>query len=351
VEGIWVGAYRLLRRSAEGGMGAVFIACLLLVSAALPVSAQPAVSRAEELYDSGRALVAAGKLVEACAAFEQSQQLAPAVTTLIALATCRDRLGELATAWELYLEAERRTRSVDDPVTAQLHTLAIERAAKLERRVPRLAIRVPDKHRSARLEILRDETLVPATLWNRQLPLNGGTYTITARAPGMNDWSTRVTLANESDSKTVEIPELSPQQTTPAPAPPVAERRSQEPEPAEPEPAAPPAPRGRALPIAVGAGAVALLGGALGFSLWSSSTYDQAKAEVTDQARRDSLYDSSNRQYYVAQGLAIAGAGCAGVAVWLYLRQRGAQAETSSARASHIRLTPVASGIGLIGQF
>jgi len=32
---------------------------------------------------------------------------------------------------------------------------------------------------------------------------------------------------------------------------------------------------------------------------------------MTDQARRDSLYDSANRKRHAAEGLAVAGAGCA----------------------------------------
>ena len=93
-----------------------------------------------------------------------------------------------------------------------------------------------------------------------------------------------------------------------------------------------------------------LLGGALGVSLWGDSTYDAAKAEMTDQARRDSLYDSANRKRYAAQEFAVAGVGCAGVAVWLYLRQRGARAE-ATARTARLMLAPTTSGIGVAGQF
>src|SRR5687768_6022413 len=89
-------------------------------------------------------------------------------------------------------------------------------------------------------------------------------------------------------------------------------------------------PRRGFVPLGVGVGAVALLGGALGFSLWGDSTYDDAKAELT-KARRDSLYDSANRMRYAAQGLTVAGIGCAGVAIWLYLRQRNTWAEPTVA--------------------
>jgi hypothetical protein len=308
-----------------------------------PASAQPAGSKADELYNNGRTLVAANKLVEACAAFEQSQKLEPAVATLIALATCREKLNQLATAWELFLEAERQTRLASDDKTSQLQKIALDRAARLEPRVPKLTISVPAESKIDRLEILRDKDIISAEKWNRALPIDGGTYTITARAPGVKDWSMRVTLAYESDSKTVDIPDLRNIKQSLDEHPRQASKSS--------ERSDAPTQRGSALPIAVGAGTVVLLGSALGFSLWGDSTYDDAKAEMTDQAKRSSLYDSANLKRYVAQGLAVAGVGCAGAAVWLYVRQRGRRTETASAHAGHLMVTPTASGIGIAGQF
>ena len=200
---------------------------------------------------------------------------------------------------------------------------------------------MPDASRIDRLEILRDQEPIPAASWNRALPIDGGSYAITARALGRNDWSTRVTIGSTLESKTVDIPVLErlPQTLSEHPKPPESSHATMR--------------RGSLAPIAVGAGAVALLGGALGFSLWGDSTYDKAKAEMMDQARRDSLYDSANHKRYAAEGLAVAGVGCTGVAVWLYLRHRGAPAETTSARAGRPMLAPAASaeGIGVVGRF
>jgi hypothetical protein len=102
------------------------------------------------------------------------------------------------------------------------------------------------------------------------------------------------------------------------------------------------------IPIALGGGGLALVGGAIGFELWGSSTYDDAKAEMTDQARRDSLYNSANTKHYVAQGMAVAGVGCAGVAVWLYLRKHGEQT-TQTARTHELVVSP--TGIAIVGAF
>lgn len=185
---------------------AIIVASLFI--AVMPASSQPAERQAEDLYDKGRALVAAGKTAEACAAFEQSQRIAPAVTTLIALGTCRERLGQLATAWKLFVEAERESRSASDDTIVQLHAIALDRAAKLEPRVPKLTIDVPVASKIDGLQILRDKDNLSEGDWNRALPIDGGTYTIIARAPGADEWSTSVTLASEGDVKTIDVPKL-----------------------------------------------------------------------------------------------------------------------------------------------
>jgi hypothetical protein len=176
-----------------------------------------------------------------------------------------------------------------------------------------------------------------------------------------------VTLASESDTKTVDIPDLrnlkknleeparTPVVNEPVtglpttlvvPAPP-----ADGPPPKPPEPADTTRARGSFVPIAVGAGAVFLIGGALGLELSARSTYDSAKAEMRDQARRDSLYDSANHKRYAAEAFTVAGVACAGVAVWLYIRQRSSRAEVTSARTERLMLTPTASGIGIVGRF
>jgi hypothetical protein len=78
-------------------------------------------------------------------------------------------------------------------------------------------------------------------------------------------------------------------------------------------------PRSRVVPLALGAGAMAAVGGAIGFELWGDSIYDRAKREP-DPTTQDSLWHSANRRRYLAEGLGLAGVGCASVAAWWYLR-------------------------------
>jgi hypothetical protein len=315
--------------------------------------AQPAGAQAEVLFRQGRALLAAGMVKEACSAFEESQKLEPAVTTLLNLAGCREKLGQLATAWGLFLDAARQTRSAGDVAGQKLHDLAQARAQKLEPRVSRLTINVPQKSQVDGLEITRDKERVDAGLWNRALPSDGGVYTVTARAPGANPWSTQVTVAAESDTRTVDIPDL---RTLPRDL--VAPAAAATPPPAPPRPSPvvaaidhPRAPshRSRQIPLVLGAGALALIGGGVGFELWAEAKYDAAKSEMRSQPRRDSLYSSANTKRYVAEALATSGVAVAGAAVWMYLRDGNRPPDAATGTSLHV--VPTAAGLAVSGRF
>src|SRR5512140_1416931 len=385
------------------------VLCFIVLAIASPRAfAQSASVQAQSLFEEGRKLLQAGKIAEACASFESSQKLDPAVTTLLNLADCREQNHQLATAWGTFTDANRMARAANNDKLARV---ASNHAQKLAPRLSKLTVNIPADRQVPGLEILRDNEPINPAGWNHALPIDGGTYTITARAPGRAPWSTTKTIKVESDTQSVDIPKLTeakpgtpvaatrpgspggaapatppPGSTpagtpptvaapagsaggspasakptgSPAGAPPVAPARpgsSGGTEPSTsgsrvatttPEPMTPPTPlapaadrptshRSYVLPIAFGAGALALGGGALGFHLWGNSTYDKAKAEMADQARRNDLESSANTRRHVAQGLGIAAIGCAGAAVFLFVRGGG------ESHAATMAMTPVAS--------
>jgi hypothetical protein len=323
---------------------------LALVGVSSSAYGQAAGAQAEVLFREGRDLMTAGKYAEACAAFEQSQKLEPAISTLLNLAGCREKAGQLATAWGLFLEADRQTRSAKDTATKKLNGVAKTRAQKLESRVSKLAINVAQANQVDGLEILRDKEHIEAGMWNRALPIDGGTYTISAHSPGSSTWSTQITVGAEADTKTVDIPDLrnlprdvAPTKPPVAPAheaaPPADEEEEDEPQPTQS--------RSKTVPIIVGVGAVALLGGAVGFHLWGNAVYDDAKAEMLDQAKRDSLYDSANQKRYIATGLGAAGIAAAGVSLFLFLR--GGDEKPTAVARKQLVISP--TSISLMGAF
>ena len=124
------------------------------------------------------------------------------------LAGCREKNNQLASAWGLFLDAERQTRSATDTTTQQLHGIAQDRAQRLEPRLSTLTISVSEENRVGGLEIVRNNEVVDVGTFNRALPIDGGIYTISARAPGNAEWSKTVTVGRERDAKTIEVPKL-----------------------------------------------------------------------------------------------------------------------------------------------
>lgn len=331
------------------------LAVVVVVVSSWAAHAQPAAAQAEVLFRQGRELLSEGKTAEACTAFEESQKLEPAVTTLLNLAGCREKLGQIATAWGIFLDAARQTRSAGDAAAQQLHDLAQARASKIESRVSKLTISVPLQSQFDGLDISRGADRVDPGLWNRALPLDGGTYTIKARTAGTNEWSTQITIAAENDIKTVQIPDLrnlprdlekaktSPSRTVvSAPSAVVVTEAADVPE----------VPRRRSsslAPFIVGGGALALLGCGLALELWAESSYDTAKAEVTSQSHRDSHYDSANTKRYIAEAAVLGGLVAGGAAVWLYLH--GSAREHVTVTNGSVRVAPTVSGVVVFGYF
>jgi len=161
-------------------------------------------AKAETLYIKGRILDTG----EACTTLESRYQLEPVTSTLLDLAVCREKNGQLATAWGMYLEVERQTRDAPDQMTKKLHQVVLDRAKQIEPRLSKLTINVSAGNNVEGFEVVRgDETIGPA-MWNRALPINGGNYKIIARAPGSPEWTTEITVGAEADTKTIEIPKL-----------------------------------------------------------------------------------------------------------------------------------------------
>ena len=184
------------------------VACALLLAGPAARAQQPA---AEALFREGRRLVDAGKLIDACAKFAESQRLDPASGTLLNLGDCNERLGRTATAWSYFVAAGTLAEAQGKP---DQRSEARLRAEAVEGRLAHLTIRAA-KPVTAML-VKRDEVLLgPAALGTRT-PIDPGRYRISASAPAHRDWSTEVTIAGDRADESVVIPELA---TAPIDAP------------------------------------------------------------------------------------------------------------------------------------
>jgi len=114
---------------------AVVVVSTLGAVASTPASAAP--GPADEAFERGRALMAAGKIDEACGAFADSLRLDFQYGTLFNLAQCDERRGKLATAFD-----ELRRIAREDTKNPARADRARELAAALEPRLPRLHVTI-----------------------------------------------------------------------------------------------------------------------------------------------------------------------------------------------------------------
>lgn len=315
-----------------------------LVSGRAAAQSGSTTAEADALFDRGRELMDKKQYAEACTAFAASQKIAPAVSTILNEADCREKNTQLATAYGLFRDAERGTRAPIDEGTQKLNRAALARAKAIEPRLSKLTIVVSPAARIAGLEVLRNDAPVDPLLFGQSLPIDGGEYTIVARAPNHEPWQKVVTIATEKDVQLVEVPLLAEKAKEPA-ATPASGTVS-----AVVVPAAPPAPPSKTLPFIVGGGGAALLLGGLGLDLWARSQYADAKVEP-DDIEQESLWQAARTKRYIAQGLAVVGLAGVGVGVWLYLRSRDYEAAPASGVAIEPTLTPDSAGVTLRGGF
>lgn len=230
---------------------------------------------AEALFREGRRLMSEGQLTEACEKFAASQKLDPASGTLLNLADCQLKAGKLATAWATFVSAGTLAKSEGKALRV---TEAQRRASELEPRLPYLLLRITS--RPAGLVIRRDNVIIDDAALDMKVPVDPGAHTVTAAAPGHDDWSSTVTLTEPGVTE-LSIPTLLEQQPAGAGAPAEAPPASAVATPPPPLPPPPPqSPSGRSLlpGLAVGGAGLILVGMGAYFGVSSGSSYSEAEA-------------------------------------------------------------------------
>jgi hypothetical protein len=183
----------------------------LLVAALLAGAAPAAGQDAISLFKQGRALVEQNRWAEACPLFQEAHRIDPnALGILLNLADCSRQIGNSATAWASYQEAEFIAKKTGDTGREKY---AHDGAAGLEGTLSRIVIHAKE---TPGLIIRRDDQMVGKAIWGTgtAFPIDPGTHKIEATAPGYSVWSTTITVGPRNDLKTVEIPQLLPSETT-----------------------------------------------------------------------------------------------------------------------------------------
>lgn len=181
---------------------------LILVVWAVPAHAQNAGDKAaaEALFQEGKALLEAADYDKACPKLEASQALDPGIGTLLYLGECYAKVGKTASAWATFKEAASRARAESQ---TERQTVAQQRAAELEAKLSRLSINVaPEIRRIEGLEVRLNGTVVPEATWGTLVPVDPGTQTVEATAPGYEPWKTSIDIQTGPAESTVDVPAL-----------------------------------------------------------------------------------------------------------------------------------------------
>jgi hypothetical protein len=180
-------------------IGAFLATAIWLASASGTASAS---SPAEELFQEGRRLLAAGQTDDACARFTESYAMVASSGTLLNLAHCHQMQGKTATAWNEYRAAARLARNQGREDRA---TVADGKAQTLEPTLARVTTTsvksVPGLRVATEAGPLGDSGL------SIQMPIDPGAHKLTVTAPGYLPWTTMLEV-KEAEQLTLEIPRL-----------------------------------------------------------------------------------------------------------------------------------------------
>ena len=150
----------------------IALAAIALAIAPTQAFAQSASDQAtaEALFKQARDLIAAGKYSDACPKLAESQRLDPGTGTLLNLATCYEKNGQIASAWVTYKGAVTAAQNANEADRAKL---ARTRAAALEPTLPTLTIVVLPAADRPDLRVTRDGETVGRVAWGTGLVRRG----------------------------------------------------------------------------------------------------------------------------------------------------------------------------------
>jgi hypothetical protein len=205
-----------MRHACMAFVGASGVAALVLTSAAPAAAQSNNRVAAEALFKQARKLLDAGQYAEACEKLAASEELDPAVGTLLNLAHCYEKIGKTATAWSTYRDAIAAAKASGQSERARV---ALRAADALEPALPRLTINLSPQASAARPAISRDGVAVLPELWGVTVPVDPGDHSISATAAGKKPWSSNVRV-EERASQSVDVPALESAPPDVAPAAP-----------------------------------------------------------------------------------------------------------------------------------
>ncbi len=329
---------RRVLRNAVAASALTMLACLPRVAGADDSSTLAA---ATVLFDEGVKLMETGRHADACPKLARSQALAPSGGTLLVLGECYEKMGRTASAWVAFREAAARAAGAGK---RDAEVSALERASRLEPKLPRVTLSIPAASRTAGLEVRRDGVVVKEAELGVPVPADPGAHEIQASAPHMKPLKKTITVRS-GEMLDFSVPPLAPETVdgdsragSAAPIPPT--------EPPYEEPASTGTGQRVAGGVVAGVGVASLVVGGV-FGLLAKSKNDKAlepqncpRATQCTPAGLD-LTDAAKSRALVSTILVAAGAAFViGGGILFFTAPRRSDGSTTTAKAGTIRITP-----------
>jgi hypothetical protein len=311
------------------GLAVAVLACACMISTRASAADQP---EADRLFSEGRDLLEKGRFAEACEKLRRSEELSPAVGTLINLGYCYEQIARYRSAMDAYAEAELLAKDVNDD---KREKFAHERFVAVEPKSLKLVIRVADAP-STGIVVKRNGLVVPEAEWGKQVYVDPEDWVISAEAPGRRPWRGAVVGRGEGAVVTVIVPLL---------------------EEATTEPTRGGGPGGggslgslgtkRIAAVGLGGAALVSIGAGAALGVGAKSRYDDSLHHCDDtgcdegglEVQRSAVAQGNVATMLIALGLVCIGGGA-------YLWFAGADDAAKAAASRRLIVRPTAGGIG-----
>lgn len=194
---------------------AIVLPSTLVASLACAQSSEPSAHTvAVDMFDAGDALMASGKIHDACPKYAESYRLDPRLGALLHWADCLEQDGKLASAYAAFRDAvELAERSGD-----RRSEFAAARVRSLEPLLSRIVIEAPKEGLPPDATIQLDSLSIVASGLGVGIAVDPGEHSVRASAPGFVPFTSSVTLGGAGQVQRITIPTL--ERLTPiAPAP------------------------------------------------------------------------------------------------------------------------------------
>ncbi len=312
-------------------------------------------AKAVELFNEAKKLMDTGKYTDACPKLEAAKGHDPSADgVVLRLAACYEKVGKWASAWSHYVESVSRAEKSGNK---ERLNVAKKGVVDTQAKLSRVTVKVAAGAKTTGFVVTWDGKDLAEGEWNSALPVDPGDHTLTANAPGFVQYSTTVTVGASAESKSVEVPKLTPQpsaapssagSSVPSTSPSVV---AQVPPTTGPVPTDKPSSKAPAI-VALTTGSVLVLGGVATYMFGVRSARDDYFDTCAKQITPNCENDAGKSKVRLLEGISYGaiGLGLVGVGAGIYLLATGKSGEEKRAT---VAMAPTVGGavVTLGGRF